>query len=56
MAASPKSNIIHGYVLKKDTIIQLDSTKDQKLIKGKKSKATSGTKSAVVKKDTTKKK
>ena len=38
-----------------DTIIKLDSIKDAKLLKGKKSKANSRTKNAVAKNDTTKK-
>jgi lipopolysaccharide assembly outer membrane protein LptD (OstA) len=54
-AAAYKSSF-HDYVLKRDTIIKLDSIKDQKLIKGKKSKANSRTKSAVVAKNDTSKK
>ncbi|MDB5005882.1 MAG: lptD [Mucilaginibacter sp.] len=52
--ATPNSNH-YGFKPVRDTIIKLDSTKDRKLIKGKKSAATSRTKNAVAKKDTSKK-
>jgi len=55
-AASHKRGVRNYYYRHSaDTIIKLDTTKDAKLIKGKKSKGTSRTKSAVVKNDTTKK-
>jgi len=53
-AASRKSSK-NNYRPIADTIIKLDSIKDQKLLKDKKSQATSATKSAAVKNDTTKK-
>ncbi len=53
-AASHKGPVyINGHL--RDTIIQLDTTKGNKLIKGKKSKANSSTKNALAKNDTTKK-
>ncbi len=55
-AASHKRSVSNYYYRHSaDTIIKLDTIKDAKLIKGKKSKGTSRTKSAVVKNDTTKK-
>ncbi len=55
-AASNKSRVCNYYYRPSaDTIIKLDTIKDAKLIKGKKSKGTSRTKSAVVNNDTTKK-
>jgi lipopolysaccharide assembly outer membrane protein LptD (OstA) len=53
--AAPAKSRIHSNGLSVDTIIKLDTIKDRKLIKGKKSKANTATKSAVVKNDTTKK-
>ena len=52
--ASYKSRV-YNYRSSADTIIKLDSIKDAKLIKGKKSKGTSRTKNEVTKNDTTKK-
>ncbi|MDB4922449.1 putative LPS assembly protein LptD [Mucilaginibacter sp.] len=53
--ASSRAHSIYCYVLQTDTIKKSDTTKAPKLTKGKKSKATSGTKNAVAKNDTTKK-
>jgi hypothetical protein len=51
------SHVSHVYRYKStiDTIIKLDSIKDKKLIKGKKSKANPSSKNSVNKNDTTKK-
>ena len=54
MAASP-DYYSYKYTIKADTIIKLDSIKDRKILKGKKSAANSRTKNAVSKNDTTKK-
>jgi hypothetical protein len=54
--AAPAKSRLHSNGLIVDTIIKLDTIKDRKLIKGKKSKANSPTKSGDVKNDTTKKK
>ena len=55
VTASPHRGQLKNYRPKADTIIQLDTAKNQKLNKGKKSKPNSGTKSIIDKKDTIKK-